>query len=58
MHSTQLLTVKQEILNASLPQLESRVKRILKLVEPDAIERAVEKIRQLPPAEPAGKGAV
>ncbi|MCM1511749.1 MAG: phosphoenolpyruvate--protein phosphotransferase [Oxalobacter formigenes] len=58
MHSTQLLTVKQEILNASLPQLESRVKRILKLVEPDAIERAVEKIRQLPPAEQAGKGAV
>lgn len=51
MHSTQLLTVKQEILNASLAQLEPKVKRILKLVEPDAIERAVEKIRQLPAAE-------
>lgn len=48
MHSTQLLTVKQEILNASLTQLEPRVKRLLKLVEPDAIERAVERIRQLP----------
>lgn len=51
MHSTQLLTVKQEILNASLPQLESGVKRILRLVEPDAIERAMERLRQLPAAE-------
>lgn len=51
MHSTQLLTVKQEILNASLPQLESGVKRILRLVEPDAIERAVERLRQMPVPE-------
>ena len=50
MHSTQLLTVKQEILNASLPQLAPRVKRLLRLVEPDAIERAMERIRQLPAA--------
>lgn len=50
MHSTQLLTVKQEILNASLPQLAPRVKRLLRLVEPNAIERAVERIRQLPAA--------
>lgn len=50
MHSTQLLTVKQEILNASLKELAPRVKRILSLGEPDAIERAVEKVRQLPAA--------
>ncbi|MDL2283635.1 phosphoenolpyruvate--protein phosphotransferase [Oxalobacter sp. OttesenSCG-928-P03] len=50
MHSTQLLTVKQEILHADLKQLAPKVKRILSLGEPDAIERAVEKIRQLPAA--------
>ncbi len=50
MHSTQLLTVKQEVLGASLTQLAPRVKRVLSLVEPDAILRAVEKIRQLPAA--------
>ncbi len=50
MHSTQLLTVKQEILNADLKQLQPKVKRILRLSEPQEIEKAVEKIRQLPVA--------
>lgn len=50
MHSTQLLTVKQEIFNANLKELAPKVKRVLSLGEPDAIERAVEKIRQLPAA--------
>lgn len=50
MHSTQLLTVKQEILSSNLKQLAPRVKRVLSLSEPLAIERAVEKIRQLPAA--------
>lgn len=47
MHSTQILTVKQEILNANLKQLKPRVRRILSLQEPAAIESAVERIRKL-----------
>jgi phosphotransferase system enzyme I (PtsI) len=48
MHSTELLSVKQEILNTDLGKLTPMVKRILNLVEPNAIEQAVEKIRKLP----------
>ncbi len=47
MHSTQLLTVKQEILNTNLKQIQSKVKRILSLSEPHLIEKAVERIRQI-----------
>ena len=44
MHSTQLLTVKQEVLNSDLSVLAPKVRRILKLTEPDAIESAVKKL--------------
>ncbi|MCL1886540.1 MAG: phosphoenolpyruvate--protein phosphotransferase [Betaproteobacteria bacterium] len=50
MHSTQLLAVKQEILQADLKQLTPKVKRVLNLDEPDAIEHEVQKIRELPAA--------
>ncbi|MDR0933635.1 MAG: hypothetical protein LBM56_00905 [Burkholderiaceae bacterium] len=49
MHSTQMLTIKQEILNANVKQLVPKVKRLLGLYEQEAITRAVEKIRKLPP---------
>lgn len=47
MHSTQLLNVKQVILNTDLKQINPKVKRILQLKEQKAIEQAVEKIRQI-----------
>jgi phosphotransferase system enzyme I (PtsI) len=50
MHSTQILNVKQEVLNADLEQLTPQVQKILRLSEPDAISKAVQKIRQLPSA--------
>jgi len=44
MHSTQLLTVKQEILNTDLKILTPQVKRLLNLTEPEDIDRAVKKL--------------
>ena len=43
-HSTQLLTVKQEVLNSDLRVLTPKVRKLLKLTEPDAIERAFKKL--------------
>lgn len=46
MHSTQLLKIKQTILNTDLKLIEPKVKRLLKLKDQKAIEQAVEKISQ------------
>ncbi len=47
MHPAQLLTVKQEILNADIDLIEPAVKRILKTYEAPAISDAVERLRLL-----------
>ena len=47
MHPAQLLTVKQEILNADIDLIEPAVKRILKTYEAPAIADAVERLRLL-----------
>ena len=47
MHPAQLLTVKQEILNADIDLIEPAVKRILKTFEAPAIADAVERLRLL-----------
>ena len=47
MHPSQLLPVKQEILNANLTLLASRTKKILNMVEPASIEQEVQQIRAL-----------
>ena len=47
MHPTQLLSVKQEILNSDLKQLTPKTRRILQLTEPDAIEKEVQKLQQI-----------
>ena len=47
MHPSQLLSVKQEILNADIDLIEPAVKRILKTYEAPAIADAVERLRLL-----------
>jgi len=47
MHPTQLLSVKQEILNSNLKQLTAKTKKILQMTEPELIEQAVHKLQQL-----------
>jgi phosphoenolpyruvate-protein phosphotransferase (PTS system enzyme I) len=45
MHPGQLLAVKQEILNSDLATLVPRTRKILRLMEADAINEAVEQLR-------------
>jgi phosphoenolpyruvate-protein phosphotransferase (PTS system enzyme I) len=45
MHPSQLLSVKQEILNCDLTQITARAKKILHMVEPSIIEQEVEQLR-------------
>ena len=45
MHPAQLLSVKQEILKSDLSKLVPRTRKILKLMETDAISEAVEQLR-------------
>jgi phosphotransferase system enzyme I (PtsI) len=45
MHPAQLLSVKQEILNSNLATLVPRTRKILRLMEADAINEAVEQLR-------------
>jgi phosphotransferase system enzyme I (PtsI) len=47
MHPAQLLSVKQEILNCDLDQIEPHVKKILKTFESAAIAEGVERLRAL-----------
>ncbi|MBS1186636.1 MAG: ptsP [Burkholderiaceae bacterium] len=47
MHPSQLLAVKQEILNCDLQQIASRSKRIINLYEPSAIEHEMEQLRAM-----------
>jgi phosphotransferase system enzyme I (PtsI) len=46
MHPTQLLTVKQEILNSDLAVVTPQVKRILRMMEQKTIVEAVEQLRK------------
>jgi phosphotransferase system enzyme I (PtsI) len=45
MHPTQLLAVKQEILNSDLNVLTPQIKKIMRICEPAAIAEAVEQLR-------------
>ncbi|MFJ9452176.1 MULTISPECIES: phosphoenolpyruvate--protein phosphotransferase [unclassified Herbaspirillum] len=47
MHPSQLLSVKQEILNSDLTLLEPQVKKVLKASEPAAIEAAMAQLRAI-----------
>jgi len=47
MHPAQLLSVKQEILNSDISEIEPQVKKILRLYEPEAIAEAVEKLQAM-----------
>ena len=47
MHPSQLLAVKQEILNADLSVLAARSKKIVQMVEPAAIEHEVQQLQAL-----------
>jgi phosphotransferase system enzyme I (PtsI) len=47
MHPTQLLAVKQEILNSDLNEIAPHMKKILKTMEPAAITAAVEQLRSI-----------
>ena len=47
MHPAQLLSVKQEILNSDISEIEPQVKKILRLYEPHAISEAVERLQAL-----------
>lgn len=47
MHPAQLLSVKQEILNCDLDQIESQVKKILKTFDSAVIAEGVERLRTL-----------
>jgi phosphotransferase system enzyme I (PtsI) len=47
MHPAQLLSVKQEILNADLNAITSRTRRILRAMEPSEIASAVEQLQAL-----------
>ncbi len=57
MHPSQLLSVKQEILNSDLTLLEPQVKKVLKATEPSAIEAAMAQLRAIN-SEPEIKAAV
>ncbi|AKZ64934.1 phosphoenolpyruvate-protein phosphotransferase [Herbaspirillum hiltneri N3] len=56
MHPSQLLSVKQEILNSDLTLLEPQVKKVLKATEPSAIEAAMAQLRAIS-SEPEIKAA-
>ena len=56
MHPSQLLSVKQEILNSDLTLLEPQVKKVLKASEPAAIEAAMAQLRAIN-SEPEIKAA-
>ncbi|MCW5300854.1 phosphoenolpyruvate--protein phosphotransferase [Herbaspirillum lusitanum] len=56
MHPSQLLSVKQEILNSDLTLLEPQVKKVLKASEPSAIEAAMAQLRAIN-SEPEIKAA-
>jgi phosphoenolpyruvate-protein phosphotransferase (PTS system enzyme I) len=47
MHPTQILPVKQEILNTDLRAIAAQTKKILRTMEPAAIQLAVEQLREL-----------
>ena len=47
MHPSQLLAVKQEILNSDLRLIEPQVKKVLRATEPAAIESAMAQLRTL-----------
>jgi len=47
MHPSQLLSVKQEILNSNLSLLEPQVKKVLRATEPAAIELAMTQLQSL-----------
>ncbi|RZI43883.1 phosphoenolpyruvate--protein phosphotransferase [Herbaspirillum sp. HC18] len=47
MHPTQILSVKQEILNADMNAIAAQTRKILRMVEPTAIQGAVEQLREL-----------
>ncbi|WP_420472809.1 phosphoenolpyruvate--protein phosphotransferase [Noviherbaspirillum sp. ST9] len=47
MHPTQILSVKQEILNTDLNAIAAQTKKILRTMEPAAIVSAVEQLREL-----------
>lgn len=47
MHPTQLLAVKQEIINSDLAVIVPRTKKILRAMEPTAIAEAVEQLRTM-----------
>ncbi|HYC41491.1 MAG TPA: phosphoenolpyruvate--protein phosphotransferase [Noviherbaspirillum sp.] len=47
MHPTQILSVKQEILNTDLNAITAQTKKILRTMEPAAIVSAVEQLREL-----------
>jgi phosphotransferase system enzyme I (PtsI) len=47
MHPTQILPVKQEILNTDLNAIAAQTKKILRTMEPAAILQAVEQLREI-----------
>ncbi|HYD95143.1 MAG TPA: phosphoenolpyruvate--protein phosphotransferase [Noviherbaspirillum sp.] len=47
MHPTQILSVKQEILNTDLNAITAQTRKILRTMEPAAIQAAVEQLREL-----------
>ena len=47
MHPTQILPVKQEILNTDLHAITAQTKKILRTIEPAAIQAAVEQLRAI-----------
>ena len=55
MHPSQLLSVKQEILNSNLSELEPQVKKVLRATEPVAIEAAMVQLRAPTTEQPEAK---
>lgn len=51
MHPTQLLAVKQEILNSDLSLIKPEVKKILKATEPSIIQSAIKRLRNINPVK-------
>ena len=47
MHPSQLLSVKQEIINCDLNQITSRTEKIMQIFEPAAIEQEVQQLRDM-----------
>jgi len=47
MHPSQVLSVKQEILNCDLSQITARTEKILHMIEPAAIEQEVQQLRDM-----------